>query len=81
MALIVRWNDIDALEACLNEHEGSVAACIMEPVMGNGGVIAPKPQYLQQVREITQDRDILLIFDEIITGSRVVSTTWSPTFR
>jgi len=71
--LVVRWNDIDTLEACLNEHKGSVAACIMEPVLGNGGVIPPKPHYLHQVREMTQDRDILLIFDEIITGSRIAA--------
>ena len=71
--VVVRWNDIDTLEACLNEHKGSIAACIMEPVMGNGGTIPPKPQYLKQVRELTKDRDILLIFDEVITGGRVAA--------
>lgn len=71
--VVVRWNDIDTLETCLKEHKGSVAACIMEPVMGNSGVIPPNPQYLRQVRELTKDRDILLIFDEIITGCRVAA--------
>src|SRR3984957_5890570 len=45
--LVVRWNDIDALEKTLEDHPGQIAAVIMEPVMGNAGVIAPQPDYLE----------------------------------
>jgi|HubBroStandDraft_6_1064221.scaffolds.fasta_scaffold65305_2 glutamate-1-semialdehyde 2,1-aminomutase len=69
--LLVRWNDIESLEACLNDHRGQIAGVIMEPVMGNGGVIAPKPDYLESVRSLTKDHEALLIFDEVISGLRV----------
>jgi len=69
--LLVRWNDIESLEACLNDHRGQIAGVIMEPVMGNGGVIPPKPDYLESVRSLTKDHETLLIFDEVISGLRV----------
>ena len=69
--LVVRWNNLDALEKCLKDHRGQVAAVIMEPVMGNGGTIPPKPGYLEGVRALTRDHGALLIFDEVITGLRV----------
>src|ERR1700722_1990767 len=69
--LLVRWNDIESLEKCLNDHRGQIAAVLMEPVMGNGGVIPPKPDYLESVRSLTKDHETLLIFDEVISGLRV----------
>jgi glutamate-1-semialdehyde 2,1-aminomutase len=71
--IVVRWNDKDAFERCLEVHGDSVAACIMEPVMGNAGVIPPEPGFLHEIREATLDRDILLIFDEVITGIRIAA--------
>jgi glutamate-1-semialdehyde 2,1-aminomutase len=71
--IVCRWNNLDVLEACLKEHAGQVAAVLMEPVMGNGGTIAPRPGYLQGVREMTLDQDVLLMFDEVITGMRVAA--------
>ncbi|MGQ0637003.1 MAG: aspartate aminotransferase family protein [Planctomycetaceae bacterium] len=70
-SLIVQWNDLDALEKCLADHHDEIAAVIMEPVMGNAGVIPPRPGYLQTAREMTQDHGAMLIFDEVITGLRV----------
>jgi glutamate-1-semialdehyde 2,1-aminomutase len=70
-SLLVQFNDLDALERCLADHRDDVAAVIMEPVMGNAGVIPPRPGYLQGVRELTRDFGALLIFDEVITGLRV----------
>jgi glutamate-1-semialdehyde 2,1-aminomutase len=70
-AICVRWNDLDSLHRCLDRYGDEVAAVIMEPIMCNSGVIPPEPQYLPGVREATLDRDILLIFDEVITGMRV----------
>ncbi len=69
--LLVRWNDIDALEKCLDDHPGQIAGVIMEPIMGNAGVIPPQPDYLENVRAATKDHGALLIFDEVITGLRV----------
>jgi glutamate-1-semialdehyde 2,1-aminomutase len=67
------WNDIDALVHCLDRHAGQIGAVLMEPVMGNGGLIAPLPGYLEKVREATKQRDIILIFDEVITGMRIAA--------
>jgi glutamate-1-semialdehyde 2,1-aminomutase len=69
--LLCRWNDVDALEAVLAEHGDDIAAVIMEPIMGNAGVIPPRPGYLLEVREATRKHGALLIFDEVITGMRV----------
>jgi glutamate-1-semialdehyde 2,1-aminomutase len=71
--LVVRWNDIDVLEKTLEDHPGQIAAVIMEPVMGNAGVIAPQPDYLENVRALTKDHGTLLIFDEVISGLRVAA--------
>lgn len=67
----VPYNNIEALTALLERDAGSIAALIMEPVMGNIGPILPKPGYLQEVRKVTEEHDVLLIFDEVITGYRL----------
>ena len=69
--LLVRWNEIDALRQCLEDHAGQIAGVIMEPVMGNSGVIPPQAGYLESVRKATTEHGALLIFDEVITGLRV----------
>lgn len=65
------WNSAEALVHCLDRHEDEIAAVIMEPVMGNASLVPPADGYLQEVRRITRERGILLIFDEVITGLRV----------
>jgi glutamate-1-semialdehyde 2,1-aminomutase len=71
--LVCRWNSPEALEQCLNDHADQVAGVIMEPVMGNGGVIAPEPEFLEIARALTKEHEALLIFDEVITGMRVAA--------
>ncbi len=66
----VPYNDLQSLEALLSKSE-DVAAFILEPVMGNIGPILPDRGYLEGVREITKAHDVLLIFDEVITGYRL----------
>lgn len=61
------YNDAAALEEILTEHSGHVACVIMEPV----GVEEPEPGFLESVRELTREQDVLLIFDEIVTGFRL----------
>lgn len=68
--LQVPFNDPDALEAVLSVDD-DVAALIIEPVLGNIGPILPDDGYLAAVREITRAHDVLLIFDEVITGYRL----------
>ena len=69
--IILPWNDIDAVERAIAREGDKIAAIISEPIMCNAGVILPKPGFLQDLRKITTDNNILLIFDEVITGFRV----------
>jgi glutamate-1-semialdehyde 2,1-aminomutase len=66
----VPYNDAGALESLLTLHT-DVAALIIEPVLGNIGPILPDDNYLPAIREITRAHDVLLIFDEVITGYRL----------
>ena len=66
----VPYNDAEALESLLTLHT-DVAALIIEPVLGNIGPILPEDNYLPGIREITRAHDVLLIFDEVITGYRL----------
>ncbi|MCF2137689.1 MAG: aminotransferase class III-fold pyridoxal phosphate-dependent enzyme [Candidatus Thorarchaeota archaeon] len=65
------YNDRESVDKVLREHGKEIAALIIEPVLGAGGGLAPEPDYLPYLREETEARDILLIFDEIITGFRL----------
>jgi glutamate-1-semialdehyde 2,1-aminomutase len=61
------WGDPDAIEAALRGREGDLAAIIIEPVQGAGGVRAPAPGFLPFLRSFTERHGALLIFDEIIS--------------
>ncbi len=69
--IVVPFNDADAMRAAITANARDVAAVILEPVVGNAGVILPEDGYLQEVRELTQAHDVFLIFDEVITGFRL----------
>lgn len=69
--LQVPFNDPNTLEGLLKEYSQDLAGIIMEPIMGNAGIIPPKDGYLQRVRKLTKEYDTLLIFDEVITGFRI----------
>ncbi|SMP15795.1 glutamate-1-semialdehyde 2,1-aminomutase [Desulfurobacterium pacificum] len=69
--ITVPFNDIDALKKVIDEVGNDVAAVIMEPVMANAGLIIPEEGYLEKVRELTAEKGIVLIFDEVITGFRL----------
>ena len=71
LVLIERWNDADALARLLAGRRDEVAAVIMEPVAGNGGLIPPADGYLERAHELTRDAGSLLIFDEVVTGFRL----------
>jgi glutamate-1-semialdehyde 2,1-aminomutase len=68
--LVVPYNDYSALEQVINKYD-NIACVIIEPVPANIGLIIPNKQYLNEIRKMTQKRDIVLIFDEVITGFRL----------
>ncbi|MDD4161785.1 MAG: glutamate-1-semialdehyde 2,1-aminomutase [Methanothrix sp.] len=69
--LQVPYNDLEALEKVLKAYPGQIACLIIEPVLGNIGPILPQAGYLEGVRQLTREHDVLLIFDEVITGFRL----------
>ncbi len=69
--VLVPFNDIDALTNLIEKEGEDIAAIIVEPVMGNIGCISPKEGYLKFLRHITANNNIILIFDEVITGFRL----------
>ena len=69
----VDFNSVDQMETALKTTDYS--ALIMEPIMGNAGVINPDDGYIETVRELTERYGTILIMDEVITGYR---TAFSP---
>ncbi|HLN63846.1 MAG TPA: glutamate-1-semialdehyde 2,1-aminomutase [Symbiobacteriaceae bacterium] len=67
----VPFNDLEALEQVFKASGEEIAAIITEPVVGNMGLVLPKPGYLEGLRRITTQYGALLIFDEVMTGWRV----------
>jgi len=69
--IVLPWNDLDLLEETMERHGHNIAAVVTEPVMFNCEPVEPKQDFLKGLREITKKNDVLLIFDEIITGFRL----------
>jgi len=65
------YNDLERIEALFRHMGNEIAAVIVEPVAGNMGCVAPRPGFLEGLREVTRRHDALLIFDEVMTGFRV----------
>jgi glutamate-1-semialdehyde 2,1-aminomutase len=69
--IVAPFNDVDKFEEVVKANKDELAAVIVEPVIGNIGVVLPNTGFLQTLREITEDYGIVLIFDEVITGFRL----------
>lgn len=65
------FNDFDAIEQCVKDHHGEVAAVLVEPCLGNIAGIEPKDGFLDHLRSLCSDHNIVLIFDEVKTGFRL----------
>jgi glutamate-1-semialdehyde 2,1-aminomutase len=65
------FNDLDAATALVRRNDAKIAAIIVEPVVGNSGLIPPDPGFLDGLRTIADDCGALLIFDEVMTGFRI----------
>ncbi len=71
LTLVAEYNDIDSAAKAFRKYKNKIAACIIEPVAANMGVILPKPGYLRALRKLCDENKALLIFDEVITGFRL----------
>jgi len=69
--LTARFNDIYSVNELIDKNKGEIAAIIIEPVAGNMGVIAGEMDFLRSLREICSKEEIVLIFDEVMTGFRL----------
>jgi glutamate-1-semialdehyde 2,1-aminomutase len=69
--LVLRYNDVNGLNDAFRAQGESIAAVILEPVVGNMGLVAPTPEFLTELRRLTQHHGALLIYDEVITGFRL----------
>jgi glutamate-1-semialdehyde 2,1-aminomutase len=69
--LVARYNSAADVEKLLRLYQGQIAAVIVEPVAANMGVVAPQPDFLPGLRELTRKHGALLVFDEVITGFRL----------
>ncbi len=72
--IFVDYDDVDAIKAATTEH---TAAILLEPIQGEGGVNVPAPDYLKRVREWCDQQGILLILDEVQTGTGRTGTMWA----
>ena len=67
--IILPWNDIEILD---KRNPGQIAAIIIEPIAGNMGCVVPNSGFLEGLRKLCDINDSLLIFDEVMTGFRIV---------
>ncbi|MDE2598626.1 MAG: glutamate-1-semialdehyde 2,1-aminomutase [Rhodocyclaceae bacterium] len=73
--LVLDYNDAQQLRDAFAKHGDKIACVIVEPVAGNMNLIAPKPEFLQSMRELCTQYGSVLIFDEVMTGFRVGLTS------
>ena len=69
--LLARYNDLENVAQLIEANKNEIAAIIIEPVAGNMGCIPPKEGFLEGLRKLCSTNDILLIFDEVMTGFRL----------
>jgi glutamate-1-semialdehyde 2,1-aminomutase len=69
--LVLAFNDAEALIEMVKNNKDDLAAIIVEPVAGNMGCVPPKEGYLQLMRQLCTKNNIVLIFDEVMTGFRL----------
>jgi len=69
--LLANYNDVENVKALFEANKNEIAAIIVEPVAGNMGCIPPKDGFLQSLRQLCDENNTLLIFDEVMTGFRL----------
>jgi glutamate-1-semialdehyde 2,1-aminomutase len=68
---VLRYNDIQQLEDLFREKGSDLAGVMLEPVVGNMGLVPPSPEFRKALRTLTQKHGTLLIYDEVMTGFRL----------
>ncbi len=71
--LLAPYNNLNRVKELISENKGEIACIILEPVAGNMGCIPPVDGFLQGLRQLCNDNDILLVFDEVMTGFRLAA--------
>jgi glutamate-1-semialdehyde 2,1-aminomutase len=69
--ILCAYNDLESVKDAFSAHSGNLAAVIVEPVAGNMGLVLPEKGFLEGLRELCTRHDVLLVFDEVITGFRL----------
>jgi glutamate-1-semialdehyde 2,1-aminomutase len=69
--IVLEYNDPGQLEATFRAQGDAIAAVVMEPVVGNMGLVVPTREFLETARRLTQAHGALLVFDEVMTGFRL----------
>ena len=69
--LVAPYNNLNAVRELISQAQDQVAAVILEPIAGNANFIRPTEAFLKGLRELCSEHNILLIFDEVMTGFRV----------
>jgi glutamate-1-semialdehyde 2,1-aminomutase len=69
--IVLPWNDTELLAKTFRARKNEIACVITEPILGNTGGIMPLPGYLEAMRQLTYENEIVLIYDEVLTGFRV----------
>lgn len=68
--MVIPYNNSEELDRVIAKND-DIACVIIEPIFANMGLVLPKKEYLNDVRKITKQNDIILIFDEVVTGFRL----------
>jgi glutamate-1-semialdehyde 2,1-aminomutase len=68
---VLRYNDVNALSELFARDGGRIAGVILEPVVGNMGLVVPSAEFLRALQDLTARHGALLIFDEVMTGFRL----------
>ncbi len=69
--LSLRYNDVEGLAEAFRAHGDRIAGVILEPVVGNMGLVVPRPEFLSELRRLTEHHGAVLIYDEVMTGFRL----------
>ncbi|TKS56331.1 glutamate-1-semialdehyde 2,1-aminomutase [Mesohalobacter halotolerans] len=69
--LLAGYNNLDEVKSIIKANKDEIAAIILEPVAGNMGCIIPEESFIKGLRELCDEHDIVLIFDEVMTGFRL----------
>jgi glutamate-1-semialdehyde 2,1-aminomutase len=69
--LTASYNDLEGVKSLVRQYPGQIACIIVEPIAGNMGVVSPEKEFLEGLRKICDEEEIILLFDEVISGFRV----------